>query len=178
MKIAMFVFFSILFCNTTVPTDVPNNNFTTATADPCDDVPLYACVFINNIDEYAVIEMNVHGILPSVTIAQAILETGYGTSELSILGNNYFGIKGGYNQCEYYYKLEYYRCYDDIFTSFRDHSEFLLEKAVILKLIQTGNKNYVTWAKSLQLIDYATDPEYANKLIDIIERYGLDRYDN
>jgi flagellum-specific peptidoglycan hydrolase FlgJ len=172
----MFVLVSFLFFNNDFTTKIRNNNITNTT-DPCDEVPVYVCEFIQSISSYATSEMELHGIPASITMAQAILETGYGTSELAIKGNNYFGIKGGYNQCELYYKLEYYRCYEDILTSFQDHSEFLLEKAVILQLIQRGNKNYRTWAYSLQCIDYAFDPEYAEKLIDIIERYELNRFD-
>lgn len=178
MKNLLLVLISCLCLGSTpADTSTDRHGSGTASAKPCEEFPLYVCAFILSIESFAIVEMELHGIPSSITIAQAILETGYGKSELAIVGNNYFGIKGGYNQCEFYYKLEYYRCYDNVETSFKDHSEFLLEKAAFLRLIQKGNTDYEIWASTLQRLDYAVDPDYSDKLIDIIERYNLDSYD-
>ncbi|MFK7809332.1 MAG: glycoside hydrolase family 73 protein, partial [Saprospiraceae bacterium] len=168
----MFVFMTLFFFNSNNP-ESPDLN----SVRPCEEFAPHVCSFIQSVRYLAEREMRHHGIPSSITIAQAILESGYGTSVLAIEGNNYFGIKGGYNQCEIYYKLEYYRCYDFVSVSFEDHSDFLLKKAPILALIRDGNIDHLDWAETIQEIDYATDPEYAEKLIDIIRRYDLVQFD-
>ena len=133
--------------------------------------------FFDLIIEPAQNEMLHRQILPSITMAQAILETGYGNSELARRANNYFGMKGIYNGCKYAYKNDDYRCYNDLKASFIDHSNHLRKKPEINKLIRDYNKDFNDWVRALVDINYATDPLYADKLIDIIKRYKLYRYD-
>ena len=123
-----------------------------------------------------------HGIPASITLAQGILESGNGNSTLAREANNHFGIKcHGWNGPGYYMdddaKNECFRVYDTPEQSFEDHSQFLMKKryANLFKLKIT---DYKGWAKGLKKAGYATNPQYANKLIQIIEElelYKLDR---
>ena len=119
----------------------------------------------------------------SITLGQAILESGAGTGPLSVQANNHFGIKchkewtgpsisytdDAENEC--------FRKYEDPSESFRDHSFFLTSRPRYLPLFQLGNDDYVEWAKGLKNAGYATDPKYPDKLIGLIEKYQLNKYD-
>ncbi len=137
---------------------------------------------VDFFDEYTLLgleEMYYHEIPASVTIAQAILETGWGRSELAKKGHNFFGIKfKGWEESKIWYKNDYYRKYQNVGKSFSDHSKFLLGKDEIQKLIDAGNKNYKDWTRTLIEIKYAEDPGYANKLNDLIQRYDLNELDS
>ncbi len=119
----------------------------------------------------------------SVTLGQAILESGAGTGPLSVQANNHFGIKChkewdgpsiSYTDDE---ENECFRKYQDPSESFRDHSYFLTSRPRYLPLFQLGQDDYVAWAKGLKNAGYATDPKYPEKLIGLIERYQLSKYD-
>jgi len=123
------------------------------------------------------------GIPASITLGQAILESGAGTGPLSIQANNHFGIKchkewSGpsikYTDDE---ENECFRKYDDPSGSFRDHSYFLTSRPRYASLFQLGKSDYAAWAKGLKAAGYATDPKYPEKLIGLIERYQLGKYD-
>ena len=123
------------------------------------------------------------GIPASITLSQAILESGAGTGPLSIQANNHFGIKchkewtgpsirhtdDAENEC--------FRKYDDPIQSFKDHSFFLTSRPRYSKLFQFKKDDYKSWAYGLKSAAYATDPKYPSKLIGLIERYDLSKYD-
>lgn len=136
--------------------------------------PTVAELFINEYRNVALQEMRRTGVPASITMAQAILETGYGRSDLAKEGKNFFGIKvGKFKKCKILYKGDYYRCYEHPMSSFRDHSDFLGNKRLMKKLIKKKNRHYKTWTNTLTKIRYAEDPAYESKLNNIIERYDL-----
>ncbi|MBP6557076.1 MAG: glucosaminidase domain-containing protein [Flavobacterium sp.] len=123
------------------------------------------------------------GIPASITMGQAILESGAGTGPLSIQANNHFGIKCHkewtgpsirYTDDE---ENECFRKYDEPSGSFRDHSYFLTSRPRYTELFQFGKDDYKSWAYGLKAAGYATDPKYPEKLIGLIERYQLAKYD-
>ena len=124
-----------------------------------------------------------HRIPASITLAQGILESGSGKSELSRKSNNHFGIKchkdwqGGRTYHDDDAKDECFRVYDDPRDSYRDHSLFLKKKRYA-PLFELDIQNYKGWARGLKKCGYATSPTYAKALIELIERHDLDRYDN
>lgn len=119
----------------------------------------------------------------SITLAQGLLESGAGKSELALKSNNHFGIKcyGGWtgetviakddipNDC--------FRKYAKVEDSYEDHSLFLTQKPRYRKLFDLEITDYKGWATGLQTAGYATDKAYANKLIKLIEDYQLFQYD-
>lgn len=134
--------------------------------------------------------MKESGVLASLTLAQAILEGGwFGTSELASTYNNYFGIKAGSSwtgETVLMWTKEqdgngishdeqaYFRVYDSPLGSFRDHANILWNPRYKNIL---GNTDYVDVANNVKDGGYATDAEYAQKLINLIEDYGLYEYD-
>ncbi|MFJ7978821.1 glycoside hydrolase family 73 protein [Lysinibacillus xylanilyticus] len=152
---------------------------------------------IHFIDEIAplAVELNQQtgGVLPSITIAQAILESNYGKSELAIKANNLFGIKGSYkgksvkmqtmeykNNKSYTIETEF-RAYPDLKSAFIDHTKLILEgtswnEHQYYDVLAAAN--YQEAAHALKKNHYSTDPMYPEKLIAIIEQYNLGKYDN
>lgn len=129
--------------------------------------------------EVALEQEDIYHIPASITMAQALLESAAGQSQLSREANNHFGIKcGGAWMGEGYYMDddsagECFRVYPDAARSFVDHSEFL-QKPRYKSLYELSVEDYRGWAVRIRECGYATDPNYANKLIRIIEDYGLD----
>ena len=139
------------------------------------------------IDKFAPIaqdEMRQYQIPASITLAQGILESGVGFGRLAVEGNNHFGIKchRGWNGGKVFHdddaKGECFRTYDDPAESYRDHSVFLSGRQRYAFLFKLNKKDYVAWAKGLKKAGYATDPKYPKKIISIIERYKLYKYDS
>lgn len=138
------------------------------------------------IYEYAQIakdEMALYGIPASITIAQGILESSGGKGELTLKSNNHFGIKcNGWEGEKVYHDddtyQECFRKYKDPKYSFRDHSLFLKDRRRYSALFNLKKDDYKGWAYGLKKAGYATDPRYPIKLISIIERYQLQRFDN
>lgn len=137
------------------------------------------------IDEYkalAVAEMKRIGIPASIKMAQGILESRNGNSYLAKVGNNHFGIKCHSNWDGKKIHLdddapnECFRKYKSVYESFIDHSNFL-DKPRYSSLFDLDPLDYKNWAKGLKAAGYATDPNYANKLINLIERYQLFKFD-
>jgi len=145
--------------------------------------------YIDNYSDIAVNEMNTTGIPASITLAQGMLESNWGRSELATKAKNHFGIKCGNNweggtfswEDDEYHKGKLvkscFRVYDAVYESFHDHSDFLLKKRYKF-LFDYDVYDYKSWAKGLVKAGYATDKKYASKLITIIEKYGLFEYDN
>ncbi|WGK65431.1 glucosaminidase domain-containing protein [Croceiramulus getboli] len=147
-------------------------------AEPLDRVSAY-------IQEYAEIakeEMLLYGIPASITLAQGILESGAGRGRLSREANNHFGIKcHDWKGAVIYHdddeKGECFRKYNSPKFSFRDHSLFLTGRKRYTDLFNLAKDDYKGWAKGLRQAGYATDRKYPVKLISLIERYQLDKYD-
>lgn len=128
-------------------------------------------------------EMKKYGIPASITLAQGILESGMGESRLATKANNHFGIKchkswrGKEIRHDDDKRNECFRVYKTPMDSYRDHSLFLAKRNRYAFLFDLKKTNYKGWAKGLKKAGYATDPRYASKLIDLIERFNLNYYD-
>ncbi len=139
--------------------------------------------YIDTFSEIAQFEMKAYGIPASITLAQGILESGYGQGELTRKTNNHFGIKchtgwnGAYESHDDDEKGECFRKYNHPMYSFRDHSIFLSTRARYASLFDLRRDDYKGWAHGLRAAGYATDRRYPQKLIDFIERYQLYKYD-
>jgi len=139
--------------------------------------------YIDRFKTIAIQEMNLYGIPASITIAQGLFESGSGNGELARVANNHFGIKCTSDwKGKGYYKdddahNDCFRVYDKPEDSFRDHSEFL-KRPRYAKLFQLDKNDYVGWAKGLKDAGYATNPNYPNLLINIIQKYNLTQYDS
>ena len=133
--------------------------------------------------ETAQLEMIGYGIPASITLAQGLLESGYGKGELAMKTNNHFGIKchkgwqGDFDFHDDDEKGECFRKYNHPMYSFRDHSIFLTTRSRYEFLFSLKHTDYKGWAKGLKKAGYATDPKYPNKLIYLIEKYDLHKYD-
>ena len=139
--------------------------------------------YIRTYAPIAVHEMYQYKIPASITLAQGILESGTGEGTLAKVGNNHFGIKchRGWNGGRMYHdddaKGECFRAYEDPAESYRDHSVFLSGRQRYAFLFKFHKRDYKAWARGLKKAGYATDPKYPKKLISIIQRYELYRYD-
>lgn len=141
---------------------------------------------MNYIDKYKTIakqDMLSYGIPASITLGQGILESGAGTGPLSEQANNHFGIKchlewnGPSVKYDDDSEQECFRKYANPEESYRDHSMFLTSRSRYSSLFKLSKNDYKSWAKGLKAAGYATDPNYPAKLISLIERYNLQKYD-
>ena len=143
----------------------------------------YTLQYINKFAPIAVSEMKKYNIPASITLAQGILESGNGRSDLATRSNNHFGIKchkgwkGSSVNHDDDEKGECFRKYQHPDTSYKDHSQFLVGRKRYAGLFQLGLNDYKGWAKGLRKAGYATDRKYPQKLISIIERYQLYKFD-
>ena len=139
--------------------------------------------YINKYAHFAREEMSVSGVPASITLAQGILESGNGTSQLSRDGFNHFGIK-----CKKHYEgkvmfvdddevNDCFRVYESVLDSYKDHSNFLKNNQRYAGLFKLNPKDYKGWARGLKKAGYATNPKYAQLLIDIIEDNKLYLFD-
>lgn len=138
--------------------------------------------YVDKYKNIAIREMQRYGIPASITMAQAILESGAGQSDLARKGNNHFGIKcHGWEGRTIHHdddlRGECFRAYDDPMESFEDHSLFLANRAHYKSLFQLERTDYKGWAHGLKKAGYATSPTYARRLIEIIELYELHKLD-
>jgi hypothetical protein len=140
--------------------------------------------YIDRYSEIAVQEMMAYGIPASITLAQGIVESDAGRSALAREANNHFGIKCHNDWTGQTFihddetKNECFRKYDYPEESFRDHSFFLTQKERYKNLFYLDLHDYKGWANGLKAAGYATLAEYPQRLIRIIERFGLDKYDD
>jgi flagellum-specific peptidoglycan hydrolase FlgJ len=133
--------------------------------------------YVSKYKDDAIKEMKEFGIPASITLAQGIIESASGTSELATKANNHFGIKCSGWQGETYRSdddlpNECFRKYPTVLESYRDHSIFLHKKRYE-SLFKLKITDYKGWAKGLKRCGYATNPEYAQKLISKIELHNL-----
>ena len=138
--------------------------------------------YFDTYKDVAIEQMLKYHIPASITLAQGVLESGAGRSELTRRSNNHFGIKcHGWTGRKSYHdddaKGECFRAYDSAYDSFLDHSLFLTNSQRYSRLFNLKKTDYKGWAKGLKACGYATSPTYASKLIEIIELYKLYRYD-
>ena len=139
--------------------------------------------YIERYSPLAVEQMRVHKIPASITLAQGLLESGAGYSELARKSNNHFGIKcgGRWNGPSVRHdddaRQECFRAYGNPVESYEDHSLFLKRGARYAFLFDLDITDYKGWARGLKKAGYATDPSYANRLITIVEDYELYKYD-
>lgn len=143
--------------------------------------------YIEHYARYAIEEMNEYHIPASIILAQACLESADGNSTLARMSNNHFGIKcksGWTGQIVTHdddERNECFRKYNTPIESFRDHSRFLIESGRYRFLFSYNITDYKRWAHGLKKAGYATDPNYPDRLIKIIEDFrlnDLDRYYN
>ncbi|MUH35483.1 LysM peptidoglycan-binding domain-containing protein [Zobellia amurskyensis] len=139
--------------------------------------------YVETFSEIAQMEMKAFGIPASITLAQGLLESGLGKGALALKTNNHFGIKchtgweGDYDFHDDDEKGECFRKYNHPMYSYRDHSIFLKGRSRYGFLFDYSNDDYKRWAKGLRQAGYATDKHYPQKLISLIERYQLYKYD-
>ena len=139
--------------------------------------------YIKTYAKKAILLKQKYKIPASIVLAQALLESAGGQGFLALAGNNHFGLKctdwqglcinksdDGTNAC--------FRKYLSVNDSFEDYSRFLTERKYYKSLFQLKLTDYKAWAAGLQQCGYATDPQYATKLIGIIEKFKLYQYDN
>ena len=139
--------------------------------------------YIENYKGVAQANMEKYGIPASIILGQALLESGSGTGTLSVQANNHFGIKCHKDWLGQTVKYdddavdECFRKYYNASDSFRDHALFLTNRPRYAPLFKLNKTDYKAWAKGLKAAGYATDTLYPTKLISLIERYQLYKYD-
>lgn len=145
--------------------------------------PMTAEQYIENFKDDAIKEMLMFNIPASITLAQGMLESGNGNSDLAVYANNHFGIKchnewtGPTFTKDDDAKDECFRKYPSALDSYTDHSNFLKTRNRYASLFELKRTDYKGWAKGLKKVGYATDPKYPRRLIDLIETYKLHQYD-
>lgn len=140
--------------------------------------------YIERFSEVAQTEMTKYGIPASIILAQGLLESQAGKSPLAKEANNHFGIKCFSKKCKKGHcknfsddhHKDFFRTYASAWESFRAHSLFL-QKDRYKHLLELEKTDYKNWAKGLKKAGYATDPNYANKLIRLIENLELNKFD-
>lgn len=144
--------------------------------------PISASDYISSWKDEAIFQMAENKIPASITLAQAMLESGNGNSRLATDGNNHFGIKchgdwtGPTIKEDDETKGECFRKYNDARESFEDHSDFL-KKPRYATLFNLSVTDYRGWAKGLKECGYATNPKYPQLLIKLIEENNLHEFD-
>ncbi|MHB1148094.1 MAG: glucosaminidase domain-containing protein [Lutibacter sp.] len=139
--------------------------------------------YINTYKDAAMKEMREFKIPASITLAQGIVESTSGNSELTKRSNNHFGIKchkeweGDHTFHDDDEKGECFRVYKDPLNSYRDHSLFLTTRSRYSNLFTLKDGDYIGWAQGLSEAGYATDRRYPAKLIALIEKFDLHKYD-
>ena len=138
--------------------------------------------YIDQYKDIAIEQMLRWKIPASITLAQGLFESGAGQSRLAVKGNNHFGIKcNGWDGRKIYEdddaRNECFRAYDSAFESYEDHSRFLANGRRYASLFTLKTTDYKGWARGLKAAGYATNPQYANKLIELIQLYKLYEYD-
>ena len=146
--------------------------------------------YVEKYKDLAIVEMHRSGVPASITLAQALHESRIGNSDLAMYANNHFGIK-----CKSYWVGNTYfhkdddfdkegnlikscfRSYDSVLDSYIDHTNFLKQSSNYESLFSYSVTDYKNWALGLKKCGYATDTEYANKLIKKIEKFQLYIFD-
>ncbi len=140
-------------------------------------------LYISQFKDLAIEQMQRYRIPASITLAQGLFESRAGQSRLATIGNNHFGIKchgwtGRSINADDDALGECFRAYDNAKQSYEDHSRFLRNNQRYSMLFQLGPTDYRSWARGLKACGYATNPRYADNIINLIELYHLDQYDH
>lgn len=144
--------------------------------------------FFDKYKDWSILSQARSSVPASITLAQAALESGWGTSDLAKNYNSFFGIqchrwKGWLGKCTEKtdkdaqgkpYQVEF-RVYDNPYDSFIDHADFLVDQPRYDSLFE--NTDYISWANGLSKAGYAESKSYASDLIGLIEKYDLEKYD-
>ena len=138
--------------------------------------------YINKYKDIAMDEMIRSGVPAAITLAQGILESSYGESDLCIQSNNHFGIKckEEWTGEKVYHdddaKHECFRSYPDAAASYKDHSDFLKGRPWYASLFELQPTDFEGWAYGLKKAGYATEKDYPQKLLKVINDYNLNQY--
>jgi hypothetical protein len=164
---SVFLLFILLFGAPSTLHPQPSNSYTR---------------YIEQYKDIAIEQMQKWKVPASITLAQGLLESAAGQSTLATSGNNHFGIKcHGWSGATIYRDddrhNECFRAYPSAYDSYEDHSRFLATGQRYKSLFSLRITDYKGWANGLKAAGYATNPRYAQSLIDIIERYELNKYD-
>lgn len=139
--------------------------------------------YIDQYKELAILKMYQYKIPASITLAQGVFESACGTSRLARDGKNHFGIKchkewiGDTVRIDDDELQECFRKYERVEDSYNDHSLFLTSRPRYAGLFQLNVMDYKAWARGLKAAGYATNPKYADRLIDLIERFNIAQWD-
>lgn len=141
--------------------------------------------YVERFAPVAVAEMRKYRIPASIVLAQALLESNAGESDLAQNANNHFGIKCFSKHCKRGHCVnatddthkDFFVKYQNIWASYRAHSEFLQNTTRYRSLFHLSSSDYEGWAKGLAKAGYATDRRYAEKLIAVVKAFNLDQYD-
>jgi stage II sporulation protein P len=146
--------------------------------------------FFKSVSAQAIVTHKRSGVFASITLAQAMLESGTGSSGLTRKANNLFGIKAfawtgktvQMMTTEYLQGMDVsilapFRAYDNWNESIDDHTNFLMQNSTYTENGVFTSKTYQEQAQALQNAGYATDPNYAKLLVTLIKEYNLDKYD-
>ena len=139
--------------------------------------------YIDQYKELAILKMYQYKIPASITLAQGVFESACGTSRLARDGKNHFGIKCHKEWAGDTVKIdddelqECFRKYERVEDSYNDHSQFLISRPRYASLFQLNVMDYKGWARGLKAAGYATNPKYADRLIDLIERFNIAQWD-
>jgi LysM repeat protein len=138
--------------------------------------------YINTYKELAIAEMIRTGVPAAIKLAQGILESQAGESDLAKTSNNHFGIKcktewtGARTYHDDDEKGECFRVYQTVEESYRDHSDFLKNRPYYAALFKLNPTDYEAWANGLKQAGYATSPTYPQQLLKVINDYNLQQY--
>jgi flagellum-specific peptidoglycan hydrolase FlgJ len=141
--------------------------------------------YVKRFANVARMEMDKYGIPASITLAQGLLESNVGESKLATRNNNHFGMKCFSKSCSKGHcsnftddsHKDFFRIYKSAWESFRAHSLLLKRSSRYQPLFQLKSNDYKGWARGLKKAGYATDPKYAEKIINLIEDLDLHQYD-
>ena len=139
--------------------------------------------YVEQYKDVAMEKMKQYKIPASITLAQGIFESACGKSRLATEGNNHFGIKCHENWAGDTILIdddelqECFRKYDSVAASYTDHSLFLTTRRRYANLFTLDILDYPAWARTLKADGYATNPQYADRLISLIERFNIARLD-
>jgi len=185
----LFIFFVVLFLISR-PLNIFSDFFVDHSEETAEVGRITEDEFIQRVEPTAKEVEQTHGVRPSLLIAQAALESDWGNSGLSKESNNYFGIKGSSGR-EYATKEYYEDEWEDIHASFKQYPSMKESIIDYANLIKNGTSwdadfykqvkeagDYKEAAYAMQEEGYATDPDYARKLIHIIEKYHLYEMDH
>ena len=176
VMLVLFGLFTIAMCSARLAT--PAN----VKGKKAKHIPKHVAAYVNRFLKTAKAEADSFNIPVSIILAQGIVESNSGRSELSVKYNNHFGVK-----CKKCKRKEYalffddgpnnkFRIYKTAWRSYRDHSK-LLCGPIYKHLLKLHRTDYKGWAKGLKKAGYATNPKYAQVLISVIDNYGLWVYD-